>query len=147
LLRVLRHGDLIFVGRSVLLFGSREEIAQRLAALRGADGDNAAQPNEDPAADNLEYELNWTDNPQATTSFRASEPPELPSRLSPLQAAQLSELLEYLHLRIRDLLSSVQMAPQTGRITVDERQWQSLIDIQSRLAEYRHNIGEPSDED
>ena len=34
-LRILRHGDLITVGRSVLLFGSRDEIAQRLADLRG----------------------------------------------------------------------------------------------------------------
>jgi hypothetical protein len=64
-----------------------------------------------------------------------------------LQAAQLSELLEYLHLRIRDLLASVRVQPQTGRITVDERQWQSLLDIQARLAEYRHDIGEPDDED
>ena len=34
-LRILRHGDLITVGRSVLLFGSRDEIAHRLASLRG----------------------------------------------------------------------------------------------------------------
>ena len=33
--------------------------------------------------------------------------PELPERLSPGQAAQLCELLEYLHVRIRDLLASV----------------------------------------
>ncbi|HOM18218.1 MAG TPA: FHA domain-containing protein, partial [Thermoguttaceae bacterium] len=31
----LRPGDVIMVGRTVLLFGSREEIAQRLAILRG----------------------------------------------------------------------------------------------------------------
>ena len=37
-LRILRHGDVIFVGRSVLLFGSREQIAERLAALRVAEG-------------------------------------------------------------------------------------------------------------
>src|SRR5437588_4474717 len=34
-LRILRHGDLIALGRSILLFGSREEIAERLATLRG----------------------------------------------------------------------------------------------------------------
>jgi hypothetical protein len=39
-------------------------------------------------------------------TFHALDPPELPQRLTPLQAAQLSELLEYLHLRIRDLLAS-----------------------------------------
>ena len=34
-LRILRFGDIISVGRSVLLFGSREQIAGRLASLRG----------------------------------------------------------------------------------------------------------------
>ena len=34
-LRILRFGDIISLGRSVLLFGSREQIADRLAALRG----------------------------------------------------------------------------------------------------------------
>ena len=147
-LRVLRHGDLIFVGRSVLLFGTREEIAKRLATLRGAGDEPAGEGAEgagSPAS--LEYELNWTDNPQAGISFRACEPPELPAKLTPLQAAQLSELLEYMHLRIRDLLTSVRVQPQNARITLDERQWQSLIDIQSRLAEYRREVGDPNNED
>ena len=33
-LRILRYGDLISVGRSVLLIGSREQIAKRLQDLR-----------------------------------------------------------------------------------------------------------------
>jgi pSer/pThr/pTyr-binding forkhead associated (FHA) protein len=143
-LRILRHGDIIFVGRSVMLFGSRDEIADRLATLRGAKRE---VDSEDPATGGaLEYELNWTDNPQAGMTFRAAEPPELPKRLTPLQAAQLSELLEYLHLRIRDLLASVRTQPTEGQVTLDERQWQGLIDIQARLAEYRRLVGEPSDE-
>jgi pSer/pThr/pTyr-binding forkhead associated (FHA) protein len=146
-LRVLRHGDLIFVGRSVLLFGSREEIAERLATLRGAGENPSDNGGENAASPDLEYELNWTDNPQANVTFRASEPQDLPSKLSPLQAAQLSEILEYVHMRIRDLLASVRVEPQNGRINLDERQWQSLIDIQIRLAEYRRHIGEPSDDD
>lgn len=146
-LRVLRHGDVIAVGRSVLLFGSREEIAERLATLRGSPDKHTSAGEDDAVPANLEYELNWTDNPQAGISFRASEPPELPGKLTPLQAAQLSELLEYVHLRIRDLLASMRVQPQNGRITLDERQWQSLVDIQARLAEYRREIGEPNDED
>ena len=34
---VLRPGDVIALGRTLLVFGSREEIAQRLAALRSVD--------------------------------------------------------------------------------------------------------------
>ncbi|MEK6234718.1 MAG: FHA domain-containing protein, partial [Planctomycetales bacterium] len=33
-LRILRFGDMVTVGRSVLLFGSREQIAERLQNLR-----------------------------------------------------------------------------------------------------------------
>src|SRR5918994_6391496 len=33
-LRILRYGDMIAVGRSVLLFGSREEIADRMSRVR-----------------------------------------------------------------------------------------------------------------
>ena len=33
----LRAGDVISLGRTVLIYGSREEIAERLAALRDAD--------------------------------------------------------------------------------------------------------------
>ena len=36
-LRILRYGDVIAVGRSVLLFGTREQIANRLDQLR-SDG-------------------------------------------------------------------------------------------------------------
>jgi len=152
-LRILRYGDLICVGRSVLLYGSREQIAQRLASLRkGGDGkepqvtgwlenDDSSQ---EPA--DLDFELNWSDNPRSPTAFRTSEPPELPQRLLPLQAAQLSELLEYFHTRIRDLLATAQPEPKDERISLEERQWQTLLDLQSRLAEYRRQVGEPSED-
>ena len=125
-LRILRHGDLIFVGRSVLLFGSREEIAERWPTLRGPNNAkgrgltgwaktwNRCRPR------SLEYELNWRDNPHANMTFQALDPPELPQRLTPLQAAQFSELLEFLHLRMRDLLASVRDRTQ-GRANFARR--------------------------
>src|SRR6185295_6514007 len=36
-LRILRYGDVIAVGKSNLLYGSREQIAARLAKLRGGE--------------------------------------------------------------------------------------------------------------
>ena len=73
--------------------------------------------------------------------------PELPERLSPGQAAQLCELLEYLHIRIRDLLGSVAVKPDVDRVTLETRQWQNLIDLQARLAGYLRSVGQPPDED
>src|SRR5436190_11541672 len=43
-LRILRFGDMIQLGRSVLLFGSREQIAQRLSRPRDGEGDASADP-------------------------------------------------------------------------------------------------------
>ncbi|HWB01036.1 MAG TPA: FHA domain-containing protein [Pirellulales bacterium] len=146
-LRILRHGDIIAVGRSVLLFGSREEIAARLAKLRGEAPKSGMLPVSGSSSANLDFELNWTDHPNPQTTFAALEPPELPQRLSPGQAAQLSELLEYLHLRMRDLLASGKPeADREGRMTIEERQWQALVDLQALLANYLRAVGEPEEE-
>jgi pSer/pThr/pTyr-binding forkhead associated (FHA) protein len=149
-LRILRVGDMIGVGRSVLLFGSREEIAERLAGLRGEPKGTGTVSHENaaasPQAASLDFELNWSENPDLETSYHALAPPELPERLSPGQAAQMSEVLEYLHIRLRDLLSSVRTNGEGKRVTLDERRWQNLLDLQALLAGYLRSIGEPKEE-
>jgi pSer/pThr/pTyr-binding forkhead associated (FHA) protein len=147
-LRILRYGDMISVGRSVLLFGSRDQIATRLARLRGQqippDGniDNEDQEKILQAV-SLDFELNWRDDEDLQATLHVLEPPELPERLGPGQAAQLAELLEYLHIRIRHLLASVKMDEGSQRVSLDQRQWQNLLDLQARLALYLRTIGDP----
>lgn len=153
-LRILRYGDIMTIGRTVLLFGSREQIAARLAALRGELPVSGTVGEDDPDhlqhVASLDYELNWSDDPDFQSTLQTLIPPELPERLSPGQAAQLCELLEYLHVRIRDLLASVKIKADAERVTLEARQWQNLVDLQSRLAGYLRAIGlpeEPSEED
>ena len=64
-------------------------------------------------------------------------------KLSPGQNAQLSELLQYLHLRIRGLIESAEISQQTDRASIPQRRWQDLLDLESRLARYLRSIGEP----
>ncbi|MEK6249982.1 MAG: FHA domain-containing protein, partial [Planctomycetales bacterium] len=107
---ILRFGDLVSVGRSVLLFGSEEQIAARLAEIRGSDdlSDVTLAPNESPrSVASLDYEVNWTESPDIQATLHSLQHPDLPDAMTPGQAAQLSELLEYLHLRIGDLLATV----------------------------------------
>lgn len=146
---ILRPGDVISVGRCVLLFGSAEEIAQRLAGLRGADLSNGVRPEEEEPDTSstpgfsLDSELFWGDDPDARAILHTLLPPELPTQLSPGQAAQLSELLQYLHLRLRGLVNTVQVSAKTERVTLEQRQWQNLLDLHDRISGYLRSIGEP----
>ena len=149
-LRILKFGDMIALGRSVLLFGSREQIAGRLARLR-EDGEvgMTADPEQMQKAANfssLDFELNWNEECDMQATLHALEPPELPDRMTPGQAAQLAEILEYLHVRLRNLILSASVENKTSKITLDLRQWQGLIDLQSRLSEYLRQIGNPREE-
>jgi pSer/pThr/pTyr-binding forkhead associated (FHA) protein len=144
-LRILRFGDMIQLGRSVLLFGSREQIAQRLAKLRADEENGTGDPDADKAGaiSSLDFELNWSEDADLQATIHALEPPELPDRLTPGQAAQLSELLEFLHLRLRNFISNAEADTKLNKVTLDLRQWQALIDLQARLSEYLREVGEP----
>jgi hypothetical protein len=140
-LRVLRPGDLIQVGRTMLLVGSREQIADRLGKLppqecKGWFKFKSAEQ------DNSDSSMPWTDVENLQEFLFNHEPPELPDDLSPTQAAQLSELLDYLRVRIRGLLSTVK-EEKSARLSLAATEWQKLLDLQSRLAEFVREIGEP----
>jgi pSer/pThr/pTyr-binding forkhead associated (FHA) protein len=148
-LRILRFGDMIALGRSVLLFGKREQIAERLANIkREANGSGTIGREESLLLGKSggEFDLNIDQNADLHNTLYALEPPELPQRLSPAQAAQLSELIEYLHIRIRELLASVKMKSPADRVTLELEQWQNVLDLQSHLADYLREIGEPKEE-
>lgn len=145
---ILRHGDVISVGRSMLLYGSEDEIARRLAALRGVDLTQGIPLDEEELdgagqSVSLEYELNWSDDPDARVTLHTLLPPELPERLSPGQSAQLSELLQYIHLRIRNLVQSAETSRTVEKVSIGQRRWQDLLDLDLRLAQYLRSIGEP----
>jgi pSer/pThr/pTyr-binding forkhead associated (FHA) protein len=145
---ILRPGDLILVGRTLLLCGSEDEIARRLAGLRGVDLSAGVTLDTDDAnamssSVSLDFELNWTDDPAARATLHTLLPPELPEGLSPGQNAQLSELLQYLHLRMRGLIESAEVSTKTERASVPQHRWQDLLDLESRLARYLRSIGEP----
>jgi hypothetical protein len=158
-LRILRFGDVISVGRSTILVGSREQIAQRLRELRGGppvsfdatsrpldDGPHEEGSADDSAAD-LDLELDWGQDQDAQKTLHAVLPPELPEDLSPGQAAQLCELLDYVHLTLRALVRSICVTPSEQRVTLSAREWQRLLDLQERVAEYIRRIGDPPPSD
>ena len=148
-LTLIRPGDVIALGRTVLVVGSRDEIAQRLAELRGADLAGAVYPESDELAEQenalaLDLELAADQEQEIRTLLHALAPPDLPATLHPGQAAELAELLSYFHLRLRGLIQTVKKE-RGERITLEQRQWQNLLDMQARLAEYLRRISEPQE--
>ena len=145
---ILRHGDVIAAGRTLLLFGSREEIARRLAGLRGKDLSAGVPLEAEPMDEatpsfSLDDELHWGEESDARATLHTLLPPELPGPLDPSLASQLAELLMYFHLRLRGLLETAKTSPRSQQVTLDQRQWQNLVDLQARLASYLKGIGEP----
>ncbi len=146
-LRNLRYGDLIQIGRTILVFGSREQITQRLHEI-SRDRDSSQGRNCERVREKISKspdEMPWKDCDDLQEMLFYLEPPELPERLSPGQSAQLAEVFEYVLISIRHLLTSVQEERSGETVRLDAARWQNLIDIQCRLAEYLRRIGDPDD--
>ena len=54
----------------------------------------------------------------------------------------MAELLNYFHLRLRGLIQTIKKE-KGDRVTLEQRQWQNLLDLQARLGGYLRQIGEP----
>ncbi|MCG8451056.1 MAG: FHA domain-containing protein [Pirellulales bacterium] len=147
-LRILRFGDVVSVGRSVLLFGTRNQIASRLEELRSDGLSSTGELRADELvervdSESLSFELRLGACEDLQSTLHMPLPPELPEQLSAGQAAQVSELLEYFHLRTRLLVQSALIEEEENRVVLTQAQWQDLLDMQSQLAEYLRVIGEP----
>ena len=130
-----------------MVFGSRDEIADRLQTLRDGSQEGLEQLDSDEVdlvanASSLDFEIGWGDNDDIQATLHILRPPDLPSRLTPGQAAQLSEIIEYLHIRVRRLLEGA-TETNADRVSIDQRQWQAIIDLQALLSTYMRKIGDP----
>jgi hypothetical protein len=144
---IVRPGDIVTLGRSVILIGSQQEIAQRLSQLRAGDR-SAAIPldNEEMIEQeaNFAQEVGFASDPETKAMLHSLLPPDLPSALQPGQAAQLGELLQYVQLRLRAVVQT--MTKERGdRIVLDQPQWQNLLDLHERIAVYLRHIGDPEE--
>jgi len=162
----LRPGDVISLGRSLLIFGASDEIAKRLTALNkqnqsawipmGVEGDDSQflQRTVDARGQNVstsspfELEIFRGMSSEELAPLHLLAPPKTPTNLTPKQAAQMSEFLQYIHLRLRYLVSTVKAEPTVNndgeeRITLEHSQWQNLLDLYGRIAIALHMVTDP----
>ena len=146
--RIVRDGDMISLGRSLLLVGSHSDIDRRIAALaarQSSDGEGHARQLRERMQRIATQQSDVVEDVSAVRSpLLPGGPPPLPDRLSPAQSAELSELLEYVQGVLRDAAEAAVMRPGADKVELDFATWQAMLDLQARLAELLRTIGEPS---
>ncbi|MCL2118469.1 MAG: FHA domain-containing protein [Planctomycetaceae bacterium] len=167
----IKPGDMITIGRSILLVGGRDEIARRLKAMRADKNlpdaapmgylkqdiedeqtydeeglpflSLAIRPIDETTSGMLEELIFQGLTPEDIAVLHSLLPPKLPKGLAPHQTAQLLEMLQYFYLRIRYLAAGVQNDGKDDRVSLDQEQWQNMIDLYDRLAHYIKQMTEP----
>jgi predicted component of type VI protein secretion system len=162
-IRRLRFGDRVGVGRSVLLFGSNEQIAARMAALTaigvqqpttgvmgegGAGGPQTLQPQTlaGQIDANVDFDLNLTEPSQLTRDaffIGNKQLPPLPLKLAPSQAARLAEILDFLHQGLTQATENIQARDDGSQVSLPYAEWQRIQAVQMLLARYLRMISEP----
>jgi hypothetical protein len=164
-IRRLRPGDRIGVGRSLLLYGSEQEIRAREATIAGATaagsggvaglpggatyGNPATVPAQTLASQfdhDRDFDLNLTDKITTTngTLFMGARPlPPLPQKMSPSQAARLAELLDFLHRHLTAATENIRAPEDATQVTLGYSDWQRVMAVQMLLARYVRAVAEP----
>ncbi len=124
-LKILRNGDTISVGRTVLLVGNR--------AVSGASGGDLEFEDENASSTRV----------VADGSSNQRELPSLPRGLSPGQAAELREVLDHIHMGLRGLVENGVVAEKERRVEIDQRAWGRLLLVQSDISEWIRAIEDP----
>lgn len=161
-IRRLRFGDRVSVGRSLLLFGSNEEIAARMANLESQAPvsevlSGGGVPPEGPVTvqartmqnegeSDIDFDLNVDDKVTVTSDalFIGNRPlPPLPEKLSPSQAARFAEILDFLHRGLSHATDNIQARDDGTQVTLSYTDWQKVQAIQMLLARYLRAVSEP----
>lgn len=137
-------GHLIALGQTLIIVGSRKEIAQRLASLDDLSMEDAAlrmlvagnRPEFLPESVVSEMELYSYDAADALRRLHGIQPPELPKGMSAAQTAQLMEILLYLRLRMKLLIENARQNEITDRVSLEPKDWQSFLDLFTRISDY-----------
>lgn len=150
-IRRLRPGDQVGVGRSTLLFGTLEQIAER----RAGRGDGGLDIPEGKTVsgrmdhDDAGFDLVGTspgDPLLAHTNDWATaegEMPPLPKSLAASQAARLAEIFDFLHKGISYASENIEANDEGTEVTLGFNEWQMIQAVQMFLARYMRAVADP----
>ncbi|HVK10173.1 MAG TPA: FHA domain-containing protein [Gemmataceae bacterium] len=150
-IRRLRAGDQINIGRSMLLFGTLEEIAARKSAERpavraGVEGGTIPGT---VAGDDLGFELHNGANTNAgdRTAYdwarSETEMPPLPQKMSAAQSARLAEIFDFLHKGLAVAGENIHANEDGSEVRIGFAEWQTIQATQMFLARYMRAVADP----
>ena len=150
-IRRLHPGDQLSIGRSMLLFGTMEEIAARRASAVPAHGEAQAQTiraEELARASGRVFAAasnRIIDSEQAVKTWSAFDDdiPPLPQKLTPAQAARLAEIFDYLHRGLTNAVENIESNEDGTEVRLGFGEWQMVQAVQMLLARYGRTIADP----
>lgn len=153
-IRRLRPGDQISVGRTMLLFGTMEEIAARRNNVNGASvagGANAQTIRADELAAaaasgrvSVDAARRTSDAPNsAEWSARDEDIPPLPQKLTGSQSARLAEIFDHLHRGLTSACEHIESNDDGTEVRLGFNEWQTIQAVQMLLARYCRSVAEP----
>jgi predicted component of type VI protein secretion system len=155
-MRVLQVGDQVLIGRCLLLYGSPQQIAE----LAGQSASTSPLPDDDrtiaapvqPGAgkQTMAFDASEGEQDVSVEDLFPQGPPEVPVQLSPVHAAQVSDILAYVHSRLLQVLMSAEehadskRARRETQMVVPREAWHRLQQLDMDLASYLKQIADPS---
>ncbi len=153
-IRRLRPGDQLSIGRSLLLFGTMEEIERRRNSGTGAAAGHGVQTiRAEELAEASGRSLSSAvakkpeplHTPQVPAEWSAKDHdiPPMPMKLSGSQAARLAEVFDYLHRGLTNSVENIEANEDGTEIKLGFAEWQTIQAVQMLLARYGRMIAEP----
>ena len=151
-LRILRPGDHLQLGRCTLLFGSEQEIADRaqglgltVDALLPMQGPHGRQL---PAGGLSDAEFSLADNlngENLMSPLFPNERPPLPTELTTLQQARMSDVLACIHEQLQNIILTAAEYDESGDGSMDVPwdRFQNLLLLQRDLARWLQQASNP----
>lgn len=152
-IRRLRPGDQISIGRSMLMFGTLEEIAARKSAERptaraASLTDGATVPGTVPG-DDLGFDMNAL-APSAAHDRTAydwgrseTDMPPLPQKMTASQSARLAEIFDFLHRGLSLATENIRANEDGSEVRIAFAEWQTIQATQMFVARYMRCVADP----
>jgi len=149
-IRRLRAGDQISIGRTMLLYGTMEEIEARRRSDAGQPaashgGAQTVRAEELAAASGRVASAAAKRLLPAPAEWSAKDEdiPPIPLKLSGSQAARLAEVFDYLHRGLTSAVENIEANEDGTEVKLGFAEWQTVQAVQMLLARYGRMVAEP----